>query len=54
MNNGTQFLKLMQKVLDELRASQEDELVSASLTKTLAQLCEAYDCYLTGSPYKTK
>lgn len=50
----TEFLNLMQTVLDETKASQNDERVSSSLSETLSKLNEAYQSYLTSSLYKAK
>ncbi|MDC7953227.1 hypothetical protein [Liquorilactobacillus mali] len=53
-NNQDSFLKLMQSILDELKASKNDEMVSASLSETLSKLNEAYQQYLASSLHKAK
>lgn len=52
--NQIKFLELMQNVLDELKDSKSNELVSVSLSETLSKLNESYISYLTSLINNTK
>lgn len=52
--NQIKFLELMQNVLDELKDSKSNELVSVSLSETLSKLNESYISYLTNLINNTK
>ncbi|KEZ14836.1 hypothetical protein Lp90_1020 [Lactiplantibacillus plantarum] len=52
--NQIKILELMQSILDELKDSKSNELVSVSLSETLSKLNESYISYLTGLLNNTK